>query len=371
MKLSELASALSARLLGDGELEVGRVRAVDEAEPGDLGFAAAPRELKAAFTTRATALLVGEGFAADHAHELPCALLVAEPPSRALVRAVEALHPEPPRVPGVHPRAVIDAGALLGRDVSVGPLAVVGKAVVGAGSAVGPLAVIGDDVHIGEACVIGPGAILLAGTRLGARVTVGPGTVVGDEGFVYAPDDLQSARNLVVRHVAGVVLGDDVEIGANACVDRGALRDTRVGQGTKIDNLAQIGHDVIVGEHAVIVAQVGIAGDARIGDGAVLAGQAGVGDRKIVGKNARVGGQAGVTRDIAEGAAVSGTPAIPHMLWLRSMARLKSLEGLERRVRALEEQRAAAPPGSAAPHPPASASGSPTGSEHVRKDEPR
>ncbi len=335
MKLADLATALGARLLGDGDLDVTRVRAVDEAGAGDLGFAAAPRERKAAYATKATCLLVEEEFAAEHAHELPCAVLAAASAPAALVRAIELLHaPVAAPTAGVDERAVVDARARLGAACSVGPLAVVGAATLGARVRIGALACIGDDVVLGDDTIVGPGAVILAGVRIGARVTIGPGTVIGDEGFVYAPDAMHNVR---VRHIASVLIGDDVDVGANACIDRGALRHTRVGRGTKVDNLAQIAHDVVIGDDAVIVAQVGIAGDARIGDGAVLAGQAGVNPRVTIGAGARVGGQAGATHDIPPGAAVSGTPAFGHLEWLKSMARLKQLDDLDKRVRALEK----------------------------------
>ena len=335
IRLAELAQQIGARLVGDGDLEVSRVRAVDEAGPTDLAFAAAPKELKLAFHTKAGALLVDEGFAADHAHELPCPVLAAASSSRALALAIEVLHPLPPVQAGVHASAVVDAGADVGEYVVIGPLAVIGRAVVGAGSSVGALVYLGDDVVIGAQCRIGVGAVLLAGTTLGARVVIGPGTVIGDEGFVFAPD---GDANVNVRHVAGVVIDDDVEIGANVCVDRGVLRHTRIGRGSKVDNLVQIAHDVVIDEDVVVIAQVGIAGDARIGAGAVLAGQSGVKERVVIGKRVRVGGKAGVTRDIADGMAVSGMPAIPHMTWLRAMAGMQRIGDIDKRLRALEEK---------------------------------
>lgn len=344
MKLAELARTIGARLLGDGEAEVVRIRAVDEASSGDLAFVSAASERRAAFTTSATAVLVGEEFGADHAHELPCAVLVSDRASRALVRAIDALYPSPARASGVDARAVVDDRASLGPAVSVGPLAVVGRATLGARVVVGPLACVSDDVVVGEDSIVGAGAVLLSGVRVGARVVIGPGTVLGDEGFVYAPGEVGDARNVAVRHIAGVQIHDDVEIGANACVDRGLVRDTRVGRGARIDNLAQIGHDVDVGEDAVIVAQVGVAGHARIGARAVLAGQVGVAERRVVGADARIGGQSGVTRDVPPGAAVSGMPAIPHVQWLRAMSSLKNLAELERRVRSLEQRLARAEP---------------------------
>jgi UDP-3-O-[3-hydroxymyristoyl] glucosamine N-acyltransferase len=333
MKLDALAQVIGARLIGDGALDVTRVRAIDEAGEGDLGFAADPRELRLVSTTKATAVLVPEGFAAEHAHELDCAVLCAEPASRALASAIEALYPQPHKPEGISERAVVDKNAKIGAHVTIGACAVIEKASIGARVKIGALAYVGEDVVIGDESIIGVGAVVLPGARIGARVVVGPGSVIGDEGFVYAPDQ---SRNVRVRHVAGVVIDDDAEIGANACVDRGALRDTHVGRGTKVDNLAQIGHDVVVGEDAVIVAQVGIAGDARVGDAAVLAGQAGVKERAVIGNGARVGGQAGVIHDIEPGQAVMGTPAIPHLTWLRMMTRLREIDALEKRVRALE-----------------------------------
>lgn len=344
MKLAELARRIEARLLGDGDLEVTRVRSVWDAGAGELGFAADPEELRACATSPATALLVPEAFAAERAHELDVALLCAEVPSRALAGAIDALYPAPQRPHGVDPRAVVHAGARLGRDVAVGPGAVVGRATLGDGVVVGPLAYVGDDVTIGVGTHVGPGALLLPGVRVGAGVLVGPGAVLGDEGFVFAPHDRQERReNVPVRHVGGVVVEDGACVGANTCVDRGALRDTRVGAHARVDNLVQVGHDVTIGADAVVVAQVGLAGWAEVGDGAVLAGQVGVKERARVGTGARVGGQAGVVHDVPDGAAVAGTPAVPHVTWLKAMTRLKSLDALERRVRALEERLDPAP----------------------------
>ncbi|MCC7070692.1 MAG: UDP-3-O-(3-hydroxymyristoyl)glucosamine N-acyltransferase [Deltaproteobacteria bacterium] len=342
MKLAELARVVGARLLGDGELEVTRVRAVQDAGAGDLGFADAPAELRAARSTNASALLLPEGFAAEHAHELPCTVLVSAQPARALAAAIEALYPAPPAPRGVDPSAVVHAGARLGIDVAIGPGAVVGKAVLGDRVQIGALAFVADGVIIGARTRIGPGALLLEGVRVGADALVGPGAVLGDDGFVFAPDDDEGRRaNVPVRHVGGVLIDDGVALGANTCVDRGLLRDTHIGARARIDNLVQLGHDVEVGDDAVLVAQVGVAGYATIGPAAVVAGQAGVKERRRVGARARVGGQAGVVHDVPDGAAVAGTPTMPHLTWLRAMARLKDLDQLERRVRALEARLAA------------------------------
>lgn len=312
------------------------MRFIDEATASDLSFAAHAHERRAAFSCAAAAVIVDEEFAAEHAHELPCAVFAAPEPSRVLLTAIALLHPAPALRSGVSQAAVVDVDAVIGAGVFIGPGAVIGKARIAEGARVGALCFVGDGVVVGAGCVLHPGAILLDGVTLGERVVIGPGSVVGDDGFVFAPAGTQ---NLPVRHAASVIIGDDVELGANVCVDRGLLRDTRIGARTKIDNLAQVAHDVVIGADVVVVAQVGIAGFATIGDQAALAGQAGVNPHVRVAARVRVGGQAGVVNDVVvEGAVVSGTPAFPHHDWLKSTARFKTLDALEKRVRVLERQ---------------------------------
>lgn len=315
------------------------MRAIDEAAAGDLSFAAHAHERRAAFTCAAAAVIVDAAFAADHAHELPCAVFAAAEPARALMAAIALLHPASAAPTGVHPSAVVDQAALLGVGVCIGANAVVGKARLGDGVQVGACCFIGDDVVVGPRSVLHPGAVLMHGVTLGARVNIGPGCVVGDEGFVYAADGTQ---NLGVRHAGAVMLDDDVELGANVCVDRGLLRDTRVGARTKIDNLVQVAHDVVIGADVVIAAQVGIAGFARIGDQVAMAGQAGVNPHARIAARVRVGGQAGVINDVTDpGAAISGTPAVPHLAWLKAVARIKTLDSFEQRLKRLEARAAA------------------------------
>ena len=303
MKLGVLAELTGARLIGAADVEVVSVCAVVGAGPSDLAFVGHAHDRHEARITQAAALLVDEEFAANCAHELPCPVLCAADSSVVLARCIDALHPLPQRFVGIHDRAVIASSAVIGVDVDIGAGVVIGEGCV-----------------IGDGCVIGENAVLKHGVRLGKRVRVGPGCVFGDDGFVFASDGRP------VRHVGCVVVDDDVWFGANVCVDRGLLRNTFVGARSKIDNLVQVAHDVVIGEDVVIAAFVGIAGHATVGAGASIAGQAGVNPHVIIAPRVRVGGQAGVTHDIdVDGAAVSGTPAFAHRDWLKAMARMRRL----------------------------------------------
>jgi UDP-3-O-[3-hydroxymyristoyl] glucosamine N-acyltransferase len=313
MKLGALATCCDARLLGDGDVDVTHVAAVAEASVGAVAFIGHAHDRVAARVTQASAVIADVDFAAEHAHELPCAVLVADAPSRALRLAITALHPRPAPA-GRHPSAIVADDADIADDVAIAAGCVVEGGVV-----------------VGTGCALGPGVILRRGVRLGARVRVGPGSVLGDDGFVFDDDGVP------IPGVAGVVVGDDCWIGAKVCVDRGLLRDTRLGARCRVDNLVQIAHDVVLGDDVVVVAQTGIAGHVTIGDGCTLAGQSGVNPHVRIAPRVRVGGQAGVTHDIVDdGAVVAGTPAFAHHAWLKAMARFKGLDALERRLRALE-----------------------------------
>jgi UDP-3-O-[3-hydroxymyristoyl] glucosamine N-acyltransferase len=328
MRLADLAAVIDARLIGDADRVVVGFGAVDDAGPDRIAFVEHAHDRTAARSTRAAAVIATIDFAADHADALPCAVLAVDDPGRALARALAALHPSPAPAAGVHPRAVVSDTASIDASAVIGP-----GAVVEAGVIVGPHS------------VIHPNAVLRTGVRLGARVRVGPGSIVGDDGFVtFAHGD----ANERVAHVGGVVIDDDVDIGAQVCIDRGLLGDTRIGRRCRIDNLVQIAHDVVLGSDVVVVAQAGIAGFARVGDAAVIAGQAGINPHVRIAPRVRVGGQAGVTHDIVTaGAAVAGTPAAPHAKWLKATAQVRRLASLVQRVRRLEIRLGLSPPSSA------------------------
>ncbi|HWC65917.1 MAG TPA: UDP-3-O-(3-hydroxymyristoyl)glucosamine N-acyltransferase, partial [Thermoanaerobaculia bacterium] len=223
-----------------------------------------------------------------------------------------------------------------GADASIGPGAVIATgAVLGDRCVLEANAFVGEGAVLGEAVRLGVGAVVAAGCRVGSRCRIAAGAVIGADGFGYVWDGAAHRR---IPQVGIVVLEDDVDVGANACIDRAALTETRIGRGTKIDNLVQIGHNVVVGEHAIICGQVGIAGSAKIGNGVTLAGQVGVADRMVVGDRAICTAQSGVMREVEPGAVVSGMPAEPHADFLRREAAADRLPELFDRVRALEER---------------------------------
>jgi UDP-3-O-[3-hydroxymyristoyl] glucosamine N-acyltransferase len=329
--LSEIAQRLGCSLLGDGRVEIERVAGIESAGPGDLTFLANHKYAGFLEKTRASAVIVTPGVEA----RLP--RLVSDNPYLTFARALSLLHPETRPAAGVDPSARVDPTAQLGAGVHVGPLAVVGPRVrVGARSVVHAHVVLYADAEIGEDCVLHSGVHVRESCRLGNRVVVQNGAVIGADGFGFARD--KDGRYTKIQQRGRVVIEDDVEIGALTAIDRAALGETRIGRGTKIDNLVQVGHSVTIGEDSVLAGQVGIAGSSRVGNRVTLAGQVGVAGHITIGDGAIATAQTGIPSDVEAGAVVSGYPAIDNRGWLRSSAVFASLPELLKRVRALERR---------------------------------
>jgi UDP-3-O-[3-hydroxymyristoyl] glucosamine N-acyltransferase len=329
--LRELAERLGCPFGGAGEVEIERVAGIEDAGPGDLTFLANPRYAARLASTRAAAVVVRAGT------ETPIPRLVSEFPYLTFARAATLLHPETRPAPGVHPTAFVDKTAALAEDVHVGALCVIGPRVrVAARTVLYPQVSLYEDVEVGEDCALHSGVQVRERTRIGNRVVVQNGAVLGADGFGFARDE--SGRYVKIPHIGRVVVEDDVEIGALTAVDRASLGVTRIGRGTKIDNLVQVGHSVVIGEDTVLAGQVGIAGSARIGSRVTLAGQVGVAGHLTIGDGATASAQTGIPGSVAPGAFVSGYPAIENRAWLKSSAVFSRLPELQRRVRALERQ---------------------------------
>jgi UDP-3-O-[3-hydroxymyristoyl] glucosamine N-acyltransferase len=332
--LDELAERLGCRVEGDGGLEVRAVCGLEQAGPQDLALVAREQLLPRLRESAAGAVILPDGFP-----EVDRPALRSPNPYLAFARALSLLHPSPAPVSGIHPSAVVAADARVAPDASIGPLCVLGpEAEVGAGTILESHVSVGARARIGQGCRIFPHVAVLDGVVLGDRVTVHSGSVIGADGFGYARD---GHRYVKIPQVGRVVIEDDVEIGANVAIDRATLGETRIGRGTKIDNLVQVGHNVSVGEDTVIVAQVGISGSSRIGARVTLAGQVGIVDHVEIGDEVIVGAQAGVTKDIPSGSVVLGSPAIPHGEFKRQVAAVARLPLVRKALRALEERLAA------------------------------
>jgi UDP-3-O-[3-hydroxymyristoyl] glucosamine N-acyltransferase len=331
VNLAELASQLGCELRGPGEVEIGRVSGLEEAGPGDLSFVANQRYLPLLARTRAAAVIVAPGV------ETSLPALVSANPYLAYARAAALLHPATRPDPGIHPSAQVDPTAAIGTDVHVGPLAVVGPRVgIGDRSVIHAHVVLYEDVTLGEDCRLHSGVQVREGCRLGSRVVVHNGSVIGADGFGFAR--AADGHYEKIPQIGVVVIEDDVEIGALVAIDRAAMHETRIRRGTKIDNLVQIGHSVVVGEHSVLAGQVGIAGSTRVGNGAILAGQVGVAGHLSLGDGVVATAQTGIPGSVEAGTVVSGTPAIENRRWLKSSAVYAKLPDLQRRVRSLEKE---------------------------------
>ncbi|TMQ20003.1 MAG: UDP-3-O-(3-hydroxymyristoyl)glucosamine N-acyltransferase [Candidatus Rokuibacteriota bacterium] len=329
--LGELAEALHARLDGDPARIVTGVAPLESAGPDQISFLTDRRHHDAARTSRAGAFLVPDDVA-----DLPGPTLQCPAPQQALIDLLGLFHP-PAAIPaGVDRTAVVAGDARIDSTAAVGPLCVVeSRAVIGPGVRLHALVHVGPGVDIGEGSVVYPHVSLREGVRIGRRVTIHAGAVLGADGFGFAFD---GSAHRKIPQVGGVLIEDDVEIGANTTIDRATFGQTIIRRGTKIDNLVQIGHNVEVGEHSLLVAQVGVSGSSRLGRGVVLAGQVGIADHVTIGDGVIAGAQAGIPSSVAAGEKVLGTPARPLLQAKRIMVAETRLPELLQRVRALEQR---------------------------------
>jgi UDP-3-O-[3-hydroxymyristoyl] glucosamine N-acyltransferase len=331
MKLSDMATTLGCALTGDGDVEINGVAGIDEAHAGHVTFVSNPKYASSAKSTAASAVIVTPAFP-----EIPAATLRTSNPYLAFAKAVELFYRAP------KPAAGISASACISSSASIG-----------SGASIGPFVVIEDDVEIGDGCILYPFVHIYRGARIGnnfkayAHVSVrefcriGSGVIlqdgvkIGTDGYGYAKQDDGSYYKIVQSGI--VVLEDDVEVGANATVDRGTFGETRIRRGAKIDNQVQVGHACEVGENTLLCAQVGLAGSTKVGRNVILTGQVGVAGHLEIGDGVIVTAQSGIGQDVEAGKVVSGSPSMDNKLWLRSTALIRRLPELLKRIEALEK----------------------------------
>ncbi len=329
--LAELAALVGGVLEGDGSLEIRGMASLEDAGEGQIAFLADRKQISRLEKTRASAVIVPANLP-----PFPKPLIRTPNPYVAYAK-VQTFFSSRHHAPlGIDPRAFVGTGVQMGEDVSIYPFVFVGS-----GSRVGHRAVLypgvclGEGVQIGEDSILYPNVVVMDGCRLGKRVIVHGGTVIGSDGFGFAPD---KNGYMKIPQVGVVEIEDDVEIGANCAIDRAAMGKTWIKRGVKTDNLVQIGHNVVVGENTVLVAQVGIAGSTEIGNWVALGGQVGVVGHIKIGDQARVGAQAGVGQDVKPGEILSGTPAFAHREWLRAQALFPRLPEIRRNLTALAKR---------------------------------
>jgi UDP-3-O-[3-hydroxymyristoyl] glucosamine N-acyltransferase len=332
MKLSEIADRLGCRLEGDGSLEIHRLAGLEQAAQGDLTFFANPKYTAALRRTRATAVILNE-----EAPAAGCAMLRTKDPYLTFANALGLFVSPATPAPGVDQLSHVAADATLGRDVAIGPFASLGRgARVGDRTIIFPNVCIGDGAVIGDDCVIHSHVAIRERIVIGNRVVIQNGAVIGSDGYGFVRRS--DGTHQKIPQTSGVIVEDDVEIGANTTIDRPAIGETRIQAGAKIDNLVQIGHGVNVGRNALLAAQVGIAGSTTVGESARLGGQVGVAGHVSIGKNAAAVGQSGITNSIPDDAFVSGYPAIDNREWLKSSVIFRKLPALRKKIAALEQR---------------------------------
>lgn len=334
MKLYELAERIGGELEGDGSITIQAVAGLRDATSGDISFLGNPKYAALVVDTQAAAVIVPK----DFDREVSCALIRVENPDREFAVVAELFYEAPPAPEtGVHPTAVVHATATLGAGVSIGAHCVVEAGVsIGANTVLHPGCIVAYNSSIGADCLLYPLVSVREFSTIGDRVIIHNGTVVGSDGFGYAV--LEDGSRRKIPQIGTVVIEDDVEIGANVTIDRARFGKTRIGKGTKIDNLAHFAHNVVVGEHSVMCGQVGISGSTIVGSKVIMAGQSGLAGHLKIGDGAIVGAKSGVMKDIPPGEFVIGSPALPNLQFKKMVANSLLLPKLKEKIRALERK---------------------------------
>lgn len=331
--LKELAEWLGGEVIGDDQAVVSGAAPFELAGPSEITYAFRPAYLKKIADTGAKAVIVPQNYLAGESKKI---LVRVKNPYAAFAKVLQRFYP--PKHPDgwVHPTAAISLDTVVSDTAYIGAGATLEKGVVcGDRVKIYPGVYLGEDVQVGDDAVIYPNVTILKRCRIGSRVIIHAGTVIGSDGFGFAPDGTQYQK---IPHSGIVVVEDDVEIGANTTIDRATFGETRIGKGVKIDNLVHVAHNVTVGEDTLLVAQVGIAGSTTIGKHVIIAGQAAVADHVTIGDGVIAAPRTGIAQSIAPGETVSGAPAIPHRLWLRVQRIIPLLPDLAKRLKALEQK---------------------------------
>jgi UDP-3-O-[3-hydroxymyristoyl] glucosamine N-acyltransferase len=337
MKLKELAELTGGRILGNQDADIIGAAGIKEAGDGDITFLSDKRGLPDISGSRASAIITNESLIDLVKEALDTVnLLVVENPQYSFAKAIEAFYLQHHDPTGISEKSITGNNLKIGSDVSVYPFAFIGDNVsLGDRAIIFPGVYIGKGVSVGNDSVIHPNVTIRENVVIGEKVIIHSGSVIGSDGFGYT---LEKGEHYKIPQIGGVIIEDNVEIGSNVSIDRGSTGNTVIGQGTKIDNLVQIAHNVSIGKKCIIVSQVGISGSVEIGDGVVLAGQVGVKDHVKIGAGAVAAGQSGITRDIPEGQVYSGMPAIPHKTWLRSQSMFAKLPEYMKRLQDVENK---------------------------------
>jgi UDP-3-O-[3-hydroxymyristoyl] glucosamine N-acyltransferase len=332
MKLGEIARLLNCELRGSEDLEITGAAGIEEAQGDEITFVSNPKYLPKVESTRAGAIILS-----GDAPSTSTATLISDNPYLSFARAIELFYQPPEPTPGIHPTATVAESATLGENYSIGANVVIGDSVkLGDNAILYPNVVLYPHAHIGKDFIAHANSVVREHCQIGHRVILQNGSVVGADGFGFAPQADLSYYKMAQSGIA--VLEDDVEVGANACVDRATVGETRIGKGTKIDNLVQVGHGCRIGQHTILAAQVGVAGSTRIGDHVTFAGQVGVAGHLTIGDRVAATAQTGIARSVEARRTISGSPEMDSALWKRNYLLMQEFPELVRTVKRLQRE---------------------------------